>query len=101
MLSQEQFDKSQVVDLTWSESQIIQHSCVGTDDVDTTYNKLLSFVHIHFERGHSLFIVKRGGRNACVVDVAEFAISLAQILQSEGNLLAAEDLAILDREQVT
>lgn len=34
----------------WREGQVVQHSCVRTDDADTAHIKLLAFVHVNVEK---------------------------------------------------
>src|SRR6185295_10207341 len=58
--------------------------------------ELFPLVNINFEANHLLVLIKVGRRDRSEVDVSLSAVGLAQILQTLSNLLAAEDITILD-----
>jgi hypothetical protein len=58
--------------------------------------KLLALVHVDFEEGQFLFVVKGGGRKRLSSWRSRIRVSLLHDLQSVGDLLAAEDLSVID-----
>ena len=73
----------------------IAGGCVALK-LNTADEKLFSFVNINLEGNQFLFVVEVWSRNRRKVDISLCAVGFAQILQAFGNLLAAEDIAILD-----
>ena len=67
--------------------------------LNAPHGKLLAFVEIDFEIDHFLRLIHFGVGQGSEVDVAQFAVSFAQGFDALADLLAVEDVAILNREQ--
>ncbi len=77
---------------------LVASRCV-TRELDAAHIELLTLVDVNLQIRKFLVVVKGRGRHARVVDVAILAVGLPQSLQPFGDLLAAENISILEREQ--
>src|SRR5206468_8603767 len=97
--------QARVVDAAFFERQFPPNYLVARGSValelDAPHVKLLSLVDIDFQVRQFLLVVEGSGGNAGVVDVSVLAVGLAQVLEALRNLLAAENVAILQRKKIT
>src|SRR4051794_27315399 len=98
---QAQLPQARVVDAAFFESQLPADDLVASRrialELDAPHRERLAFVDIDLQEGQLLLVIERGLRKAGVVDVAILAIRLPQVFQALGDLLAAENIAILQR----
>src|SRR5579862_8363477 len=91
-----------VVDAPFLESQLAADHLVARRGIahklDAAHIELPSLVNVDLKEAKLLVVIPSGVRNGREVDVAELAVGLAQVVETLGNLLAAEDVAIFQRE---
>src|ERR1039458_3227128 len=100
-----QFPQTGVVHAAFFQSQLAPDHLVTrgrvADELDAAHIELLALVDVDLQKSQFLLVVERSVGHRREVDIAILAVGLPQSLQTFGDLVAAKQVSVLEREQGT
>ncbi len=100
---QAQFPEAGVVNVAFFQGELAANHLVArrrvAGELNPAHVELLAFIHVDLQRDRLVLFVNLRVRNVGLIDVAQRAVGLAQLIQALADQRAIEPVAVLDLEE--